>query len=394
MKISRRQLVTLFVTNIIFWTVAQAFLTMLPVYALRLGAEPASIGNFLGVAMLAMPAGGVLAGWLADKLQRRRTLLAAAALLNIPATWLMSQVSDFGQLMILTGIEFFLISIGFAMILNLAGLFAGEAERGKVFGALGVTGPVGGVIAGSVSGMIANRWGFPALIQVVALFWVLGLLIALLVEEKRAAPAETQADSRSPSPLTLGGAFYVMLAANLIAFACGFVAMLSRPLQMDGLGFNPEAISVVVAIGSAVSIPLPFLLGWLSDRISRYYVVAFCFLIGALGLLALVGSSLLWHFAAASALLPVVGASMGISQALVTDLVPPKALGVALALYSAALQIGAVIGFSTAGNAIQSFGLEATYITGAVLTLVAIGLLLAVQAKKKRQAAQAQLAAA
>jgi len=114
-------------------------------------------------------------------------------------------------------------------------------------------------------------------------------------------------------------------------------------------------------------------------------VIAFCFLIGALGLVALIGSSLLWHFAIASALLPVVGASMGISQALVTDLVPPKALGMALALYSAALQIGIVIGLISTGNAIQSFGLTATYIAGAVLTLAAIGLLFVVRSKTKRQ---------
>jgi MFS family permease len=394
MTISRRQLATLFVINIIFWTEAQSFLAMLPVYALRLGAKPAAIGNFLGFAVLAMPAGGVLAGWLADRLQRRKALLTAAALLNIPVTSLMSQVADLGQLTILTGIFYFLLSIGFATIIILVGLSAGEAERGRVFGVLGVTGPVGGVIAGAVSGVIVNRRGFPTLFLAAALCWALALLIALLVEEKTVAPAESQVDSGSSSPLALGWSFYVMLVANFLAFGCGFVAVLGKPLQMDGLGFNPEAISGVGAVGSAVSIPLPFLLGWLSDRMNRYSVVAFCFLIGALGLLALVGSSLLWHFAAASALLPTVGASMSISQALVTDLVPPKSLGMALGLYSAALQIGIGIGLISTGNAIQHFGLTAAYIAGAVLTLAAIGLLVAVQSSRRRQLVQASLAAA
>ncbi|MEZ4671792.1 MAG: MFS transporter [Anaerolineae bacterium] len=148
---------------------------------------------------------------------------------------------------------------------------------------------------------------------------------------------------------------------------------------------DPEAVSGVGAIGSAVSIPLPFLLGWLSDRMNRYYVVAFCFLIGALGLFALTGSNLVWHFAVASAAMPAVAASMGISQALVTDLVPPKALGVALALYGAALQIGIGIGLISTGNAIQSFGLTASYIGGAVLTLVAIVVLFVVQVNKIRR---------
>jgi predicted MFS family arabinose efflux permease len=250
---------------------------------------------------------------------------------------------------------------------------------------------VGGVIAGSVSGVIVNRWGFPALFLAVALCYVLALLVVLLVEEKTGVPAETQADSGSSSPLSLGCSFYAMLGANLIAFGCGFVANLGKPLQMDALGFDPEAISGVAAIGSAVSIPLPFLLGWLSDRMNRYYLVAFCFLIGALGLVTLVGSNLVWHFAIASALLPIVGASMGITQALVTDLVPSKSLGVALALYGAAIQIGISIGLISTGNAIQSFGLTATYIAGAVLTLVAILLLFAVQSRKQQESGHASL---
>ena len=394
MTISRRQLATLFVVNIILWIGAQSLMTMLPVYAVRLGAEPAAIGNFLGIGILAMPIGGVLTGWLADRFQRRKILLAAAALLNIPTIWLMGQAADLGQLTLLTGSYWFLQAIGIGMIINLAGLSAGESERGKVFGILGVTGPVGGVIAGAVSGVIVNRWGFPALFLAVALCYVLALLVVLLVEEKTGVPAETQADSGSSSPLSLGWSFYAMLGANLIAFGCGFVGNLGKPLQMDGLGFDPEAISGVAAIGSAVSIPLPLLLGWLSDRINRYFVVAFCFLIGALGLVALMGSSLVWHFAVASALLPVLGASMGISQALVTDLVPSKSLGTALALYNAALQIGIVIGLISTGNAIQRLGLTATYIAGMALTLIAIVLLFVVQSAKKRQSAQASLAAA
>lgn len=393
MTISRKQLATLFVVNIILWMGASSLMTMLPVYAVQLGAEPAAIGNFLGIGILAMPIGGVLTGWLADRFQRRKILLAAAALLNIPTIWLMGQATDLGQLTLLTGSYWFLQAIGLGMIINLAGLSAGGSERGKVFGILGVTGPVGGVIAGAVSGVIVNRWGFPALFVAVALCYVLALLIALLVEEKMVAPTESRADSGSSSPLSLGWSFYAMLGANLIAFGSGFVGNLGKPLQMDGLGFDPEAISGVAAIGSAVSIPLPFVLGWLSDRINRYYVVALCFVIGALGLVALVGSNVVWHFAIASALLPVVAASMGISQALVTDLVPSKSLGVALALYGAAIQIGIAIGLISSGNAIQSFGLMASYIGGAVLTLAAIGLLFAVQMRKKQQSTQAALAA-
>lgn len=389
MSISRKQLFTLFAANVIVWIAMNAQMTLLPVYALRLGADPAAIGNYLGFAFLAMAVAGLLAGWLSDRFQRRKTWLIAAVLLNIPATWLMSQVTSFGQLVIVTGIVYFLTAISFTMMGVLAGLSAGDAERGRVFGTLGMTGPIGAVVAGSISGVIVNRWGFPTLFLGAALCWILVLLVVLLVEDKIVAVPDSQAVSASPARPALGGSFYLMLTANLLAFACGFISLLGRPLQMDGLGFDPEAIAGVVAIGGAVSIPLPFLLGRLSDRMSRYTVVAFCFLIGALGLFALAASTLLWHFAIASILLTAVGASIGISQALVTDLVPPKSLGVALSLYTSSLTLGGVLGLTSTGNAIQSFGLPATYIAGAALTLVAIGLLLRVQSGHRRRRALA-----
>lgn len=383
MSITRKQLFTLFTANVIFWTILQGLVTMLPVYALELGADPASIGNYLGFAFFAMTVGGVTAGWLADRFQRRKRLLTAAILANIPVSWLMSQAASFEQLVIVTGIVHFLASVGFGMIVNLVGLSAGEAERGSVFGAMGVTGPLGAVVAGSVSGVIVNRWGFSTLFFVVALGWALALLIVLFAQDKTVAPTAPAPDTRP----ALNALFYTMLIANLFAFGCGFLALLGRSIQMVGLDFDPEAISGVVAIGGAVAIPLPFLLGWLSDRISRYYVVAFCFLAGAIGLFTLAGSNLLWHFAASSVLLTTVGASIGISQALVTDLVAPKSLGVALSLYGSAATIGGIFGFTGAGHAIQTFGLTPTYIAATIVTLVAAAVIIWLKfARQKRQA--------
>ncbi len=50
----KKQLITLFVMALEFWITVQALLALLPVYAVRLGADPASIGNFLSLAFLAL----------------------------------------------------------------------------------------------------------------------------------------------------------------------------------------------------------------------------------------------------------------------------------------------------------------------------------------------------
>jgi MFS family permease len=49
----------------------------------------------------------------------------------------------------------------------------------------------------------------------------------------------------------------------------GFVIVLGRSLLMNDLSFGAMAISTTGAIGGIVGMPLPLLVGWLSDRAAR-----------------------------------------------------------------------------------------------------------------------------
>jgi len=181
-----------------------------------------------------------------------------------------------------------------------------------------------------------------------------------------------------------GRVFYLFLLANLIAFGASFMAVLGRPLLMDELRFDATAISNVVAIGGAVSLPLPLLFGWLSDRLNRYWLIVICFLGSALGLLGLAVSLSFWHFWASSILLSGVGVSLGIGPALMTDLVPPKKLGSALSWYNFSPSMGGILGFTLAGYAFQGFGMEATFVGGAFLTGIAVVLVIWIQSARTK----------
>jgi MFS family permease len=149
--------------------------------------------------------------------------------------------------------------------------------------------------------------------------------------------------------------------------------------MMDKVHFDSAAISGVAAVGGAISLPFPLLLGWLSDRMSRYWLIVFCYICSAIGLAALAESGLLWHFWASAILLSGVGVSFGIGQALVIDLVPLEDLGRALSWYGFAPPLSGILGFVFAGYAIQSFGMKPTLIAGTFLTLIAIALVIWVQ---------------
>jgi MFS family permease len=371
----KKQLFALFGCSFIGWTIAQGTLAVLPIYAVRLGADPASTGTYLSFAFLALTLGTLAAGWLADTFQRRKALIIFAGLLNIPTTWLMGQATAFWQLAVLTAIAWFFVGVGFTTITILAGLFASSAQRGKIFGLLAINTSLGALVGGFVSGPIVEVWGYRVLFLVAALCWTLQPLLALLLEDKVLVRVRREAVSSLGAQPAFGGAFYLLLLANVIAFGCGFVAVLGRPLLMDRLGFDVAAISGAVAVGGAISLPFPLVLGWLSDRLGRYALIILCFFTGALGLVMLALSVSLWQFWVSSILLAGVGVSLGIGPALITDLVEQETLGRALAWYGFAPTTGGIIGFLLTGYAIETFGMATTFVAGAVLTLIAIALI-------------------
>ena len=385
--IGKQQLFALFGCSLVGWTIAQGTLAVLPLYAVRLGADPASTGTYLSFAFLALTLGTLAAGWLADTLQRRRALILLAGALNIPATWLMGQATALWQLALLTAIVWFLIGVGFTTINILAGLFAGAAERGKIFGMLAVNTSLGALVGGLVSGPIVQQWGYAAFFSAAALCWALQPALALLLEDTVIARTGRAVGASVPARPAFGGAISLFLLANVIAFAGGFVAVLARPLQMDTLGFSLAAISSAVAVGGAMTLPFPLVLGWLSDRLGRYGVIMLCFLAGATGLIMLALSVSLLHFWAASILLAGVGVSLGVGAALVTDLVAQASLGRALAWYGFAPTTGGILGFLLTGYAIEMVGTTATLVAAALLTLVAVALIM--QVRRARQLALA-----
>ena len=160
---SRKQLLLLFFDCLVPWTLGSGLLPLLPVYALRLGASQALAGYYLSFAFLALAVGTFFAGWLADKLQRRKLLLIVSGATMIPLIWMMGQASNIWQLAAATAAVWFLFGIEISVVNILAGLFAAENERGRVFGLLGLTMGLGAIIGGLSVGPMVDRWGYPTM---------------------------------------------------------------------------------------------------------------------------------------------------------------------------------------------------------------------------------------
>jgi MFS family permease len=267
-----------------------------------------------------------------------------------------------------------------ALLNILAGLQAGPEERGRVFGVLTLANPVALLVGGLASGPIVDQWGFPALFTACAFFLALLPAAALFLHDPpgphRKGAREPDARAGGGRGAGLGWAFWVLFGAAVLAMIGNFVSVLGRSLAMDGLGFSAAAISSTGAAGGAVSLPLPLVVGWLSDRLGRRRFLVAAYLAGAVGLVLLARSAALWHFWVAVSLMYVQNAlNSAVGSAFVADLVPAPRLGRGLALFTATTWIGGVVGFAATGYAVQGAGLATTLLAAAALPAAGAALL-------------------
>src|SRR5262249_8450316 len=195
---------------------------------------------------------------------------------------------------------------GLAMVNILAGLFAPEHERGRIFGILGITGGLGSVIAGEIIGQVLKQSSYTSLFVVGAAITTITPIVSLFLEDK--PPAQRHVRSAAAQPgVALGLAFYLLIIASTLVNASASFPNLGRPLIMDKKGLDSESISSVITVGSAVGLPVPILIGWLSDRIGRNRLIILSYLAAAISVAVLTVSTSLWHFWAAA----LVGAGLG-----------------------------------------------------------------------------------
>jgi len=373
---SKKQILTLFVCSLVPWTVGNGLLPLLPIYATQLGADPKTAGNYLAISYMAIALGAISAGWISDRFQKRKMPLIVASLAGVPITWLMGQASSILTLSVLTAILWFCGGIGLGLIGILTGLSASHDERGKIFGILSLTGGLGGLIGGLASGFIVDHWGFQTLFTVAALFNIGWPISGIFVSEKKTERVDKQ-DESVKRKSALGKSYYFLLTASLMAAISGFVIVLGKSLLMNDLAFSATEISITGAVSGIIAMPLPLLMGWLSDRTGRKVYLFLCYAMSIASLAILAVSTSLWHFLVVSALQAIfMGTNGTIGSALATDLLPQESLGRGLALLSATGWVGGVLGFAGAGYALQSFGMLPTFIISIGLPLIAIVLLI------------------
>jgi MFS family permease len=379
---NKKQVMSLFVCSLVPWTVGNGLVPLLPVYATTLGADQSTAGNYLAFSYIALALGAVSAGWVSDRLGHRKISIILSGLVGIPAAFTLGLVESILALTLLTALLWFCGGLGLALMGILTGMSTREDQRGKIFGILSLTGGLGALTGGLTAGALVDRWGYPTLFSVTAIFLVLWPLSGLFLTEVKTTRVDREEGGATTKP-QLGRSYYFLFSASLVASIAAFVIVLGRSLLMGELAFNATDISLTGAVSGIISMPLPLLMGWLSDRTGRKIYLVLAYLAAGSSLAILVFSSSLWHFATVMALQAFfTGVNGSVGNALVTDLLPQEALGRGLSLFNATSWIGGVLGFAGAGYAMQNLGMLPTFIIGGCLPLVGILLLVPLREPK------------
>jgi MFS family permease len=230
--VSKIQLGLLFTIGLVFWTISNGMLPLLPVYSLQLGADVSFAGSFLSFSFLTLTISTILTGWLADKYQRRKAMFIGAGILYSLALALMSRSADQWQFAVFTSIAWFLFGMGVALVNIFAGASAGDDERGKVFGILALTGGFGLLVGGLLLGRIADTWGYPTLLLMLAVFGLLWPILGVFVKDEQVNQPAEAAEEKAARPWgSIDKGLWVFLGAWTLAWTGFFAGRLGTPLS-------------------------------------------------------------------------------------------------------------------------------------------------------------------
>ncbi len=358
---------------------------LLPVYLKSsMGADSGYIGGLFSFLYAALSVGGILAGWLADRFQRRKLMCVLSAAAEIVTGVLLIYARSLKMFSAVMVLSWFLAGMHIALVNVLVGLQAEETKRGQVFGTLGFVMGIGPILSGFLFGPILDTYGMQSLLVISLVISILWTVISLFykdVPRSAPAPAKPKAE-RSHAPLGL--AFALLFGASLLGWFIINGGKLGISILMSDQGYPAGSISTAAGIAGLAALVMPLLLGWLSDRTGRKRLILGLNLLGLAGLAMLSQEQPLAGFWTASALLSLYSCFSGLTNALVTDIVPRQALGIGLALITNASNIAGIISSVVLGLAFSSLGPGTTFLAALALP-VAAALLVALGKEPKRK---------
>jgi MFS family permease len=357
---------------------SEAVYPLVPIFlTTTLNAPLAVVGAIEGLAESAASGLRWPAGWLSDRLGRRKPFVVLGYGLAAVAKPLLALAFHWPVVLFARFVDRFGKGLRSAPRDALVAQWTGRGERGRAFGfhravdtAGAVLGPLGALALLAILGD-----NFRVIFLLAFIPAVLGVVLLRLVAERVPQTESSPAAQPQGSGLRFGAPFYAFLIVSLV-FALGnssdaFLILRSRNL---GLGVSEAVLAYVVYNVSYSLLAMPA--GIASDRLGRRNVIGLGFAVFAavyLGFAVIDAGAYVWL------LFPVYGVYMalteGVGRALVADLVPGDRRGSALGLYQGGVGLMALLSSIIAGLLWDHVGVSAPFFLGGSTAALALVLL-------------------
>lgn len=397
--LQNKQLLYIFLCNFAIVFIGFGLFPILPLYAAEFGASPSFIGMFLATTYVAISIGSILTGQLSGRISYR-TLFVFAGLLGTVSLLLLGWANALWQVVTLTALVWFAGGIGLSVSSVLTTLHVDSSERGKAFGLLALTSPLGALIGSLVIGRLVEWSGYSFMFIVLALEWTIYPFIALSKvrytsssKPESARPAKADVVAARP-----GNYFLLLLTTVLLASMTVSVGRMGLSMTMKEQLFSASEVSTANAFGGMFTIPVTLMIGALSDKLGRKRFLFMGYVLAMGSTLLLIAAKELWQFwLVASLVLAARSVITAMSPAYATDLLSRNSLGKALPLVGTMNWVSGVIGFAGSGYIIDTFGAISLYggttvaavLAGIIVTFMPVSLTIKVPAPPPPEASDA-----
>ncbi len=363
---------------------SEMVLYTLPLYLANVvGLGAGAIGLLEGAAETVASLVKLVSGWLSDQLGARKWLAVAGYGLSAAAKPLFLLGSALGITVARLSDRLGKGVRGAPRDALIADSIAPD-QRGLAFG-LHRAADTAGAALGLILALLITRWlpGPNGTLSVQAfqtiVWWSLipavlaVLVLAIGAREVRSAARASAAGHGAWRAL---GRPFLGLMGIVAVFELGNSADAFLVLRAQNRGWSADGVLLLVLGFNLIYTMSSGPAGWLSDRLGRKRLIVAGWLLYALVYLGFGLAAEPWHVALAYAAYGLYyGLAYGTARALIADTVPPKLRGTAYGAYNAIVGLLALPASALAGQLWQAFSPSAPFLFGAVMALLATGLL-------------------
>jgi MFS family permease len=351
--------------------------TNLPAYAQATGVGALMIGLLIGVYDFAELFAKPLAGLIADRRGMKLTLLVGLAIFILGS--LLFLLLDARLLLLIR----FLQGLGAAALSTVSITLVARyfsRQRGRAFGIYNAVKGLGYVIAPVLGGWVVHRAGFAMIFVLSAAVGGVALLFSLALPGERTADDTIDDDDdelswrqylqifKEPRLLPVYGV--IVINMFMVGVLFGFL-----PVYLYSIGYTPIQSGTLVSIATFSYLLIQPVAGYWADKVEIRLTVLLGLLLAALAMMMIpfsVGIGLLGIVIVAGL---GIGAVWTNSDALVSTLAQPEALGATIGAAQSFKELGDMLGPLVVGLLTQLLGVQAGFVICGALALLFLFLL-------------------